>query len=77
MNTRAQHVVVVDDEAPAREMVGDYLRLHGFEVTLCDGGGSLRDAEWRWPRSHEKPEHAIPLEAKQRKTVGQEDTRST
>src|SRR5438132_10120862 len=42
MNARAQHVVVVDDEAPAREMVGDYLRLHGFEVTLCDGGGSLR-----------------------------------
>jgi two-component system, OmpR family, response regulator len=42
MNTRAQHIVVVDDEAPAREMVGDYLRLHGFEVTLCDGGGSLR-----------------------------------
>jgi DNA-binding response OmpR family regulator len=42
MTTRAQHIVVVDDEAPAREMVGDYLRLHGFEVTLCDGGGSLR-----------------------------------
>jgi len=42
MNTRAQQIVVVDDEAPAREMVGDYLRLHGFEVTLCDGGGSLR-----------------------------------
>ena len=43
MNTsRAQHIVVVDDEAPAREMVGDYLRLHGFEVTLCDGGSSLR-----------------------------------
>ncbi len=35
MNTpRSQHIVVVDDEAPAREMVGDYLRLHGFEVTL-------------------------------------------
>jgi two-component system, OmpR family, response regulator len=42
MSTRAQHVVVVDDEAPAREMVGDYLRLHGFEVTLCDGGTTLR-----------------------------------
>jgi two-component system OmpR family response regulator len=42
MTPRAQHIVVVDDEAPAREMVGDYLRLHGFEVTLCDGGGSLR-----------------------------------
>jgi DNA-binding response OmpR family regulator len=40
--SRTQHIVVVDDEAPAREMVGDYLRLHGFEVTLCDGGSSLR-----------------------------------
>jgi DNA-binding response OmpR family regulator len=44
MNTRAQHIFVVDDEAPAREMVGDYLKLHGFEVTLCDGGKSLREA---------------------------------
>jgi DNA-binding response OmpR family regulator len=45
MNTlRAQHIYVVDDEAPAREMVGDYLRLHGFEVTLCDGGRTLRQA---------------------------------
>src|SRR6201989_2995086 len=38
----SQHIIVVDDEAPAREMVGDYLKLHGFEVTLCDGGPSLR-----------------------------------
>jgi two-component system OmpR family response regulator len=38
-----QHIVVVDDEAPAREMVGDYLKLHGFDVTLCDGGRSLRE----------------------------------
>lgn len=36
------HIFVVDDEPAAREMVGDYLRLHGFEVTLCDGGASLR-----------------------------------
>ena len=35
---------MVDDEAPAREMVGDYLKLHGFEVTLCDGGKTLREA---------------------------------
>ena len=42
--TRNQHIYVVDDEAPAREMVGDYLRLHGFDVTLCDGGASLREA---------------------------------
>jgi DNA-binding response OmpR family regulator len=42
--TERQHIVVVDDEAPAREMVGEYLRLHGFEVTACDGGASLRQA---------------------------------
>jgi DNA-binding response OmpR family regulator len=36
------HIAVVDDEAAAREMVGDYLRLHGFQVSLCDGGASLR-----------------------------------
>lgn len=36
------HVFVVDDEQPAREMVGDYLKMHGFTVTLCDGGTSLR-----------------------------------
>ena len=38
------HIIVVDDEAPAREMVGDYLGMHGFTVTLCDGGASLRKA---------------------------------
>ncbi|KAA2234121.1 response regulator [Salinarimonas soli] len=38
----SQHIVVVDDEAAAREMVGDYLRMHGFQVSLCDGGGALR-----------------------------------
>src|SRR5262249_39102061 len=40
--TQAPHIVVVDDEPPAREMVGDYLRMHGFAVSLCDGGESLR-----------------------------------
>ena len=38
------HIIIVDDEAPAREMVGDYLKMHGFVVTLCDGGKSLRSA---------------------------------
>jgi len=38
----AQHIIVVDDEAAARDMVGDYLKMHGFDVTLCDGGRSLR-----------------------------------
>ncbi|WP_319797761.1 response regulator [Nitrobacter sp.] len=41
---RNPHIIVVDDEAPAREMVGDYLRMHGFVITLCDGGKSLREA---------------------------------
>jgi DNA-binding response OmpR family regulator len=40
--SQSPHIVVVDDEAPAREMVGDYLKMHGFTVTLCDGGKSLR-----------------------------------
>jgi DNA-binding response OmpR family regulator len=40
--SQVQHIVVVDDERPAREMVGDYLRMHGFNVSLCDGGASLR-----------------------------------
>src|SRR5215475_5966062 len=40
--TQAQHIVVVDDEQPAGDMVGDYLRMHGFSVSLCDGGASLR-----------------------------------
>jgi DNA-binding response OmpR family regulator len=37
-----QHIFVVDDELAAREMVGDYLRMHGFAVTLCEDGASLR-----------------------------------
>jgi two-component system, OmpR family, response regulator len=42
--TQSQHIIIVDDEAPAREMVGEYLKMHGFTVTLCDGGKSLRGA---------------------------------
>jgi two-component system OmpR family response regulator len=42
--TQNQHIIIVDDEAPAREMVGDYLKMHGFTVTLCDGGKTLRGA---------------------------------
>ena len=42
--SQSQHIFVVDDEAAARDMIGDYLRLQGFTVTLCDGGRSLRSA---------------------------------
>ena len=38
------HIFVVDDEPPAREMVVEYLRMHGFEATACDDGASLRRA---------------------------------
>ena len=31
--TQNPHIIIVDDEAPAREMVGDYLKMHGFR---CD-----------------------------------------
>ncbi len=42
--TARNYIVVVDDEAPTREMLGDYLRMQGFDVQLCDGGRSLRQA---------------------------------
>ncbi len=44
MNQQVSHIMVVDDEASTRDMVGDYLRMHGFRATLCDGGASLRAA---------------------------------
>jgi class 3 adenylate cyclase len=39
-----QTVFIVDDEADARIMVGDYLTMHGFEAVLCDSGAALREA---------------------------------
>jgi DNA-binding response OmpR family regulator len=42
--SQSGHIFVVDDEAAAREMVGDYLKMHGYQVTLCDGGRELRAA---------------------------------
>ncbi len=47
--TENPHIIVVDDEAAAREMVGDYLRMHGFTVTLCDGAIGLRTAMAKQP----------------------------
>lgn len=40
--TQSHKIVVVDDEAAARDMIGDYLKLQGFQVTLCDGGRAFR-----------------------------------
>ena len=47
--TQAPHIAVVDDEQPARDMVGEYLRMHGFAVSLCDGCKSLRQCIARQP----------------------------
>jgi len=41
--TQVPHIVVVDDEASTREMVGEYLSTHGFQVSQCDGGAALRE----------------------------------
>ena len=42
--TQPQTIFVVDDEAAARDMIGDYLKMQGFPVVLCDGGSALRAA---------------------------------
>jgi two-component system, OmpR family, response regulator len=47
--TQAPLIAVVDDEVAAREMIGDYLKMHGFEVSLCDGGASLRQCIGKRP----------------------------
>jgi DNA-binding response OmpR family regulator len=49
--TQSPKIFVVDDEKSARDMVGDYLRMHGFTVGLFDGGGPLRAA-----LANEKPD---------------------
>jgi DNA-binding response OmpR family regulator len=42
--SQPQNIFVVDDEAATRELIGDYLKMHGFVVTLCDGGAAMRAA---------------------------------
>ena len=37
------NIAVVDDEAEIREMLDDYLGLHGMNVFTADGGQSLRE----------------------------------
>ena len=58
--SQQQNIFVVDDEAAARDMIGDYLKMHGFDVTLCDGGKSLRaEVEKAQPGSRRaRPQHA-------------------
>ena len=36
------HIAVVDDEEEIRETLREYLELHGFRVSVADGGEALR-----------------------------------
>jgi two-component system, OmpR family, response regulator len=36
------HVVIVDDDAKLRVFAADYLKQHGFRVSVADGGGAMR-----------------------------------
>ncbi len=44
MSDTSQHILVCDDEADLREMVGEYLERRGFQVTLCSGAPALDTA---------------------------------
>ena len=59
--TQSQHIIIVDDEAPAREMVGDYLqdaRLHRDAVRRRQEP-ARRDRDRRSARSRgARPQHA-------------------
>ncbi len=37
------HIAIVDDESQIREAVGEYFELHGFRVSLAEGGEALRE----------------------------------
>lgn len=37
-------ILVVDDDPDIRDMLSEYLGLHGLEVTAVDGGAAMRDA---------------------------------
>lgn len=41
MTTTAPRLIIVDDEAPLREMLADYLGRHGFAVRTADSGHAL------------------------------------
>jgi two-component system OmpR family response regulator len=39
-----QHILVVDDDAEIRTLLGDYLRQHGFRATTVADGATMRKA---------------------------------
>ncbi|MGD8708759.1 MAG: response regulator [Ectothiorhodospiraceae bacterium] len=43
MNETSPRVLVVDDEAPVREMIAEYLTRYGFTVDAAADGGQMRE----------------------------------
>ena len=41
--TTAGRILLVDDDPDVREMLTEYLSLHGFEVFAADGGAAMRE----------------------------------
>ena len=40
--TESPHILVVDDHRDIRDLLGKYLRQHGYRVSLADGGEAMR-----------------------------------
>lgn len=38
-----KHILVVDDHGEIRDLLGQYLTRHGYQVSLADGGQAMRD----------------------------------
>ena len=58
--TQSPHIIIVDDEAPAREMVGDYLKMHGFtrDAVRRRQEPARRDRDQRARSRRARPQHA-------------------
>lgn len=44
MSTQSDHILIVDDDADIRQLLGDYLRRNGLRVTQASGGREMRAA---------------------------------
>lgn len=41
IENKTPHILVVDDDAGIRDLLGQFLQKHGFEVSLADGGDEM------------------------------------
>ena len=42
--TESQHILIVDDDAGIRDLLGQFLQKHGFKTSLASGGEAMRAA---------------------------------